>query len=102
MWVTEIKSKTITNGLLQVVVSFSDGKQTFTDRYETRSTQDSNWLDENIKRRIADLDGVVSFADTIQVGVYSSETKQDIIDNTILTKKDEYKNKLSDIGVIAV
>jgi hypothetical protein len=50
-WTTEITSKIIVDGLLKVEVAFSDGKQVFKDRYETRSLQDVNWLDENIKRR---------------------------------------------------
>lgn len=70
MWTTEIISKSISNGVLQVVVSFSDGTQTFTDKYETRNGQDANWLNDNIKRRIDDLTSVVAFADTITLGNY--------------------------------
>jgi hypothetical protein len=95
MWTTEIKSKTIVNGLLQVVVSFSDGKQTFTDRYETRSSQDGNWLNDNIKRRITDLEGVVSFADTITVGAFVPiKAVEVVVDESKLTPREKYAKKL--------
>lgn len=95
-WTTEIKSKTIVNGLLQVVVEFNDGTQTFTDRYETRSLQDANWLNDNVVRRINDLEGVVTFAGTINVGVFvpTAIVVEVVVDETKLTPKERYARKL--------
>jgi hypothetical protein len=96
MWTTEIKSKEITDGLLKVTVGFTDGKQTFTDRYETRSTQDANWLNDNIARRISDLEGVVAFADTIPVGIFTTikAPVEVVVDETKLTPREKYAKKL--------
>ena len=95
MWTTKITQKQIVSGLLQVVVEFTDGTQTFTDRYETRSTQDVNWLNDNIARRISDLEGVVSFADSITVGAFvPTKTVEVVVDESKLTPKERYARKL--------
>jgi hypothetical protein len=102
-WTTEITSKIIVDGLLKVEVAFSDGKQVFKDRYETRSLQDANWLDENIKRRIADLEGVVTLADTIATGAYIAKEPLPV-DDTKITAKELYAKELAKfeklVGVI--
>lgn len=74
MWTATINNKIITNGMLRVNVSFTDGTQTFTENYETRSGQDANWLNDNINRRINDLTSVISFADSIPIGVFTPTT----------------------------
>lgn len=70
MWVAIINSKIINNGLLRVNVSFSDGNQTFTENYETRSGQSEKWLSDNINRRLTDLISLDSFIETIPLGEF--------------------------------
>lgn len=102
-WTATITSKIIVNGLLKVEVSYTDGTQTFLDRYETRNPE-ATWLRDNVRRRIKDLDVVVPFYNTMPTGVYDPGSE-------VIVKTDEeiYLNKLSkfralqrmvDIGVI--
>jgi hypothetical protein len=91
-WTATVTGKTISNGLLQVVVAFNDGKQTFTDKYETRNLQDDNWLNDNIKRRISDLDGVITLADKISTGVFVVKPTDEKIEPT--GGRELYKSKL--------
>lgn len=95
-WTTQITNKIIIDGLLKVVVEFSDGIQTFKDRYETRNAQDANWLNYNIARRISDLEGVVAFADTIPIGTFTPTAivTEVVVDETKLTPKEKYARKL--------
>jgi hypothetical protein len=69
-WTAEITDKIIVDGLLKVTVQFSDGKQVFKERYETKNLQDANWLNDAIKRTIINLDSVVAFVGTISTGIY--------------------------------
>ena len=97
-WTTEITSKIIVDGLLKVEVAFSDGKQIFKDRYETRNLQDDNWLNDNIKRRISDLDGVIALADTIVKGEYI--VKEPLPVEPVITPKELYQKSLRKYNVL--
>jgi hypothetical protein len=68
MWETEVISNKIVNGLLKVEVRFTKDGKSFVDRYETRSAQDGEWLNDNIKRRINDLEGIELFTTSIPTG----------------------------------
>jgi len=88
-WTATIASKIIVNGLLKVEVSYTDGAQTFNDRYETRNPE-VTWLRDNVRRRIKDLQVTVPFYNEITIGVYDPGTE-------VITKTDEekYMDKLS-------
>lgn len=92
-WTATINSKIITNGMLKVNVSFSDGTQTFSENYETRSGQDANWLNDNIKRRMDDLTSVEIFAESITVGAYEVKSAEQTTEPT-LTGKALYQHRL--------
>lgn len=103
-WTATVNSKIITNGMLKVNVSFTDGTQTFTENFETRSGQDANWLNDNINRRITDLTSVIAFADTISTGVFTP-TKAEVtpIEQTLTGKAlYEYRLKLFEAMVSAI
>lgn len=102
-WTATITSKIIVNGLLKVEVSYTDGTQTFLDKYETRNPEPT-WLRDNVRRRIKDLKVVVPFYNTMPIGVYDPGE-----DTTAPTNEEKYLAKLSkfralqrmvDIGVI--
>ena len=95
MWTAEVISKQVTDGLLGVEVRFTDGKTILTDRYETRSGQDIDWLKSNIQRRLSDLETVHQFADTISVGTFDIKAKPKTI---VLEGNAEYKTKLNEFG----
>lgn len=95
MWTAEVISKQIADGLLKVTVQFTDGTTTFTDRYETRSGQDANWLKSNIQRRLNDLETLNQFAETIPIGNVDLEIESEV---TIIEENSEYKLKLDEFG----
>ena len=102
-WTAQIKGKIITNGLLKVTVSFTDGKQTFSENYETRTSQDANWLNDNIKRRIDDLTSVEVFAESITVGAYEVKAVEQTAQPTLTGKAlYEYRLKLFEAMVSAI
>jgi hypothetical protein len=61
-------SKQFNNGLLTVVIEYTDGITTFTDKMTSRSGQDENWINDEVKRRLSDLDGVEVLKGAIALG----------------------------------
>jgi len=97
MWTSEIITKNIVNGLLKVEVKFTkDDGTNFIDRYETRSEQDSNWLINNIKRRLTELETIQTFADNIPLGIIDVNVEPTTtVTNTPVS---EYKLKLDEFN----
>lgn len=94
-WTTEIKSKIIVDGLLKVLVSFSDGTQTFTEKYETKNPEPT-WLEDSIAMTIKSLKTTISFADTLAIGGY--DVKE--ITPVVLTSEEIYKKKLQKFRIL--
>jgi len=89
-WTAEITNKAISNGLLKVDVSFTDGTVIYRERYETRDPS-ATWLQDAVKQRIRELKAVIPFADAIVIGVY--DPGEDI--PVELTDKEKYQKKLN-------
>ena len=94
-------SKNIFNGILTVEVEFrsEDGKDIFNDKFQTLSSQDSDWLANCVNKRILDLEGLHSFLESISINTEFTGLKQDeVLKLTPLKntdpKKQEYKNDL--------
>ena len=83
-------SKNITNGLLTVEVEYrsEDGLDIFNDRVQTRSAQDNNWLQNEVSRRLKELETIADFKDQIVVG---SIVEPVVTENTLLEDKDVYR-----------
>ena len=79
MYQADIVGKTMNNGRLRVEVSFFDGKDSFTDTFETVQNQDDTWIGEQIKRRIKHLNSLDSLKENIAIGSFQevSATKTD-------------------------
>jgi hypothetical protein len=95
MWTIEVKSKEITDGLLRVVVHFTQGEEKFEEIFETRSGQDTGWLLRGIQRRVTDLESLYAYIDIIPLG------KINLADAPIeqqQEEKTEYENKLQEFG----
>lgn len=56
------------NGLLKVIVEYSDGINTFRDEIASRSAQDPNWISSEVQRRLTDLEGLDILEKSIQLG----------------------------------
>lgn len=64
-------SKSIFNGLLTVEVEFrsEDGKDIFNDKFLTTDSQDSDWLETSIKRKLSSLESLEQFIEQIPINI---------------------------------
>lgn len=98
---SEITNKDISDGLLTVQVRFtsSDRSVIVQDAFSTRSQQDPDWLINAINRKAAELEGLDSFIETIELG----EVVLPTVVSVPTTARDIYKadlatfNKLTNI-----
>lgn len=88
-WTAEITNKAIANGLLKVDVSFTDGTNIVTDRFESRSIP-TDWLKNAIVNRLAELETVYATIGTITIGAYVPEA----VVEPPLTGRALYKKRL--------
>lgn len=95
MWTIEVKSKEITDGLLKVVVHFTQDEEKFEEVFETRSGQDTGWLLKGIQRRVTDLESLYAMIDIIPLGIINLE---DAPIEQQLSEQSEYQEKLNEFG----
>lgn len=67
-WEAQVVEKLKSNGQLQVVVEYANGATTFRESLVSRSGQGAAWLNDAVKRRLADLDAVDTLNDAIPDG----------------------------------
>lgn len=91
MYTAKIISKSITDGLLTVVIEYSDGKTSFQDKMVSRSGQADDWVEQEVKRRIAELEGLSALQSKISTGAVSVATEKPV---GVKTAKDTYAEKL--------
>ncbi|MBP9715206.1 MAG: hypothetical protein KBD52_01830 [Candidatus Pacebacteria bacterium] len=100
MYKAQIKDKKITNGVLSIIVSFSDEdtKDTFTDTFQTNQDQPKEWLDEQISRKLKHLNSLQNIKENIEVGaeVVLKEKVEDI--QATDKDKESYKKDLQDFN----
>lgn len=92
-YTTKVVSKQIEDGVLKVVVRFTKGTQTFTNRFETRSGDD-DWLDNVVARRLDDLENITSLRSKIIIGSFTPERKIPNAANALYREKIQLFRKL--------
>lgn len=75
-YTAEITNKDLFDGLLVVQVRYisEDGSKIVQDSYSTRSAQDENWLQNNINRKIKELEELELFIEQIPLGEITVDT----------------------------
>lgn len=68
MFSASVKSKEILNGTLTVIVTFTNGEQTFNEEFRTTSASDDAWLTGSVARRLKQLDTLYEVADNLKLG----------------------------------
>lgn len=67
-WTATLLEKRLHRGQLDVVVRFTDGRQTFEESFSTRDDPGSGWLAQAIRIRTAALDRLTAFSGTLAPG----------------------------------
>ena len=93
-YTAEITNKDLNEGRLIVQVRYvsEDSTSIVQESYSTRSGQDPNWLQNNIDRKLRELEELDLFVDTIELGVIVPGVRPDIV--TPNTAKEVYKQDL--------
>jgi hypothetical protein len=74
MYTATISSKEIVRGVLSVNVIFTDGKDTFTENFSTRSASEE-WLQSVVDNRLTELASIKEAVVGIDVGAGIEPTK---------------------------
>lgn len=90
-WTAEVTGKNYVGGTLEVTVTYTDGKRIFNDKLVSRSDQAPDWLENEIKRRLTDLEGLDKLAAVIAPGPVVPGTKPPVEEPTA---RDVYAAKL--------
>ena len=88
MYIANINSKTFKNGKLTVEVTYSNGNENITESHEVTQSQDINWLNDIINRKLKDLNSLSDINDSIVIGQFNKEAK-------IKSDRDLYYEKAS-------
>ena len=67
-WTAEVTGKNYVGGTLEVTITYADGKRSFSEKLVSRSDQAADWLENAIKKRLTDLDGIDKLATGIKPG----------------------------------
>ena len=68
-----IISKTIRDGTLIVEIEYTHGEHSFRDKLISRSGQTADWISQEVKRRLVDLEGLDALQSAVQVGTVTPE-----------------------------
>jgi hypothetical protein len=99
MYIAQVVSSELVDGLLKVIVSITNGIITVSREFNTRSSQDENWLKRMTKREVDDLNSLEKFAPTIIIGAIDLTEFTDVepISEDILTPRGIYQSKLREL-----
>lgn len=95
-YTAEVTNKDLFDGLLVVQVRYisEDGSKIIQDSYSTRSGQDDNWLQNNINRKLKELEELEVFVEKIPLGQISLE--ETVTESpSPNSAKEEYKEDLA-------
>lgn len=67
----------VQNGQLAVLLEYSNGAQTFRDKMTSRGGQAGDWVEREVERRLAELDGLDTLATKIQPGEVKPKKKDE-------------------------
>lgn len=71
MYTANIDSKTFKGGKLTVLVTYSNGNENITEPHEVTQSQDTNWLNDIIKRKLNDLNSLSDISESIIIGSFN-------------------------------
>ena len=75
MYTANIDSKTFKGGKLTVLVTYSNGNENITEPHEVTQSQDTNWLNDIIKRKLNDLNSLSDISESIIIGSFNKEVQ---------------------------
>lgn len=95
-YTAEVTNKDLFDGLLVVQVRYisEDGSKIIQDSYSTRSSQDENWLQNNITRKLKELEELEVFVEKIPLGQISTEVSEVTVEIPS-SAKEQYKEDLA-------
>lgn len=99
MWSATITRKDFDNGLLRVIVVFSDGVRSCEETYNLRRGPE---LDSFIKSRLIELNALDTFASSLSIGAYTPQIDVAAPPNPLTTALRELRevHELVSIGVL--
>lgn len=68
MFSATIVNKIWKNGLLTVEIEYNDGARMFHESLISRSEQADDWIEQAVKQRLAELDGLDKLATAVAIG----------------------------------
>lgn len=75
MYKADITSTTINKGLLTVEVLFYSNNDSFKDVFQTNQQQDESWLEDQIERKLNNLNSLIKIKESIVIGPYQKTEK---------------------------
>lgn len=87
----KIVNKIWKNGLLTVEIEYTDGVRTFHDSMVSRSGQAADWVENEVVRRLTDLAGLDTLAESIELGPVAVNAVHGVAKETPVS---EYETKL--------
>lgn len=101
-YTAEITNKDIIEGLLTLQLRYTseDRSIIIQDSISTRSPQNDQWLKNEIKRKITELEGLDEFIQTIEIGDFSLEQTNTKSIKTIDIDKEQYQNDLNEFNTL--
>jgi len=106
MWTATITNVSKDNGMVNIVVTFTDGKETVTETFQSRSANDA-WLRSVVRSRIDSLTASYAYAASLVNGssvdtTVAPKTQAEIDLDDFMTKYSHWQQikKAVDIGII--
>ena len=99
MYTAQIVEQSLDQGLLRVTVRFDiDGGGSFTEVFETRQAQGDDWIEEQIRRKLKDVNALPALKDKIQLkqGAIIEITAEEILESATPTEREVYAKDLAD------
>jgi hypothetical protein len=93
-YTASVASTAFDRGQLVVTIAYSDGHQTVQETMTTRGPQDTNWIQKEVARRIAELDGLETFSASIKEGPVTVSTVK--LAAVASSPRDAYAAKLAE------
>lgn len=88
MYIATINNKTFKSGKLTIEVTYSNGNENITEPHEVTQSQDVNWLNDIINRKLKDLNSLSDINDSIIIGEFNNKVQ-------VKSDKDLYYEKAS-------
>lgn len=98
MYKATIKNKEIIDGMFSVDVEFTDldNDKRFTERFETNQAQTDTWIEDQVARKIANLERLSEMSESTEIGSNISSRKNPVLQKS--PDRIEFENDLANFS----